>query len=216
MFVYVGCAKRWLREDEEHGAENDGDVSHLAIDFFDEQYGDENIEVYVECNGVDVIGIDAECIYRVVDVDGHQDDERDTCSGDYFDEALFKGLFGGEADRVHDGDKHEHVNHETYDKVGRRFRRHVPHGKKFEYVSVKEERADGEYRDEQEADGARCEFAQGWRFFEAFVNGGDFGKEQYGGDYARTEIENVEIDIAVEVGIEQLFKTKDKPFNGSE
>ena len=86
-----------------------------------------------------------------------------------------------------------------------------------ENVGVKEEGADGDDRDEQEADGARCELAQGRGLVKAFFDGRDFGEEQYGSDYACAEIEYVEIgEVAVKVGVEQLFETKDKTLNGSE
>lgn len=217
VLIYVGCAKRRLREDKKHGAENDGDVSHFAADFFDEQYGDDNVKINVECDGVNVFGVDAEFVYHVAYVDGHQDDKGEASGRDYFDEAFFKGLFGGETDWVHDGDKHEHVNHETNDKVRRRFSGYVPQCDKFENVSVEEECADGDDRDEQEADGACCELAQGRGLFKAFFDGRDFGEEQYGGDHACAEIEYVEIgEFALKVGVEQLFETKDKALNSAE
>ena len=65
-----------------------------------------------------------------------------------FDEAFFKGLLGCKADRVHDGDEHEHVNHEANNKVRRRFSGYVPQCNKLENVGVKKERADGEHGDE--------------------------------------------------------------------
>ena len=198
-------------------AENDGDVSHFAADFFDEQYGDDGVKINVECDGVDIFCVDAEFAYHVVYVDGHQDDEGEASGRDYFDEAFFKGRLGCKGDRVHDGHEHEHVNHEANNKVRRRFSGNVPQCNKLENVGVKEEGADGDDRDEQEADGARCELAQGRGLVKAFFDGRDFGEEQYGSDYACAEIEYVEIgEVAVKVGVEQLFETKDKTLNGSE
>ena len=217
VLIYVGCTERCLREDKKHGTENYGDVSHFAADFFDEQYGDDGVKINVERDGVDVFGVDAEFAYHVAYVDGHQDDKGDASGRDYFDEAFFKGLLGCKADRVHDGHEHEHVNHEANNKVRRCFSGYVPQCNKLENVSVKEECADGDDRDEQEADGARCELAQSRGLFIAFFDGGDFGEEKYGSDYACAEIEYVEIgEIAVKVGIEQLFETKDKTFNSAE
>ena len=81
-FVYVGCTKRCLREDKEHGTENNGDISHFAADFFDEQYGDDGVKINVECDGVNVFGVDAEFAYHVAYVDGHQDDKGEASGRD--------------------------------------------------------------------------------------------------------------------------------------